>query len=55
MFIDFIKVQEKNYTELVKNHLHDETRAKIKMERSFNKLADTIESLSKWLKKTNGD
>jgi len=53
MFINFIKVQEKNYTDLVKNHLKSETKAKIKMEKSFNRLANTIEELLKWLKGNN--
>ena len=53
-FLAFMKIQEKNFNNLVKNHLHSDTKAKNKMEKSFEKLAFTIDELLKWLKNTNG-
>lgn len=54
MFIDFIKIQEENNKRLIENHLKSETKAKNKMDKSFDKLARTIGELLKWLKNSNG-
>ncbi len=53
-FLAFMKIQEKNFNNLVKHHLTSDTKAKNKMEKSFGKLAFTIEELLKWLKNSNG-
>ncbi len=53
-FLKFMKIQEENTNNLVKNHLDSETKAKLKMQRSFDKLSYTIEELLRWLKKSNG-
>ncbi len=54
LFIDFIKVQEENNKKLIQNHLKSETKAKMKMNASFNQLAYSIQELLKWFKNNNG-
>ncbi len=53
-FLKFMRFQEKNFNKLVNNHLKSDTKAKNKMEKSFNSLANTIEELLRWLKNSNG-
>lgn len=53
-FLKFMKIQEGNFNDLVKNHLDSDTKAKNRMDRSFDKLAHTIDELLKWLKNSNG-
>lgn len=52
-FLKFMRKQEDNFTEIIKNHLHDDTEAKNKLEQSHLKLAMMIEHLIKWLAKNN--
>ena len=52
-FLKFLKRQEDNFNEIIKNHLHSDVEAKNRLEKSHLKLALTIEKLLKWLKKNN--
>ncbi len=50
-FIGFITKQEDNFDNLVKNHLHEDTKAKHTLEKSHLILSNTIELLRQWLMK----
>jgi len=52
-FLAFVKKQEDNFSELVRNHLEHNTESNNKLEQSHNKLATMIELLIKWLDKNS--
>ena len=52
-FLKFLKRQEDNFTEVIKNHLHTDTEAKNKLEQAQIRLADMIELLLNWLRKNH--
>ncbi len=52
-FLKFMKKQEDNFSDLIKNHLHDDIDSRNKLEKSHQRLAMMIEQLIKWLEKSN--
>lgn len=52
-FLAFVKKQEDNFSELVKNHLEHNTESNNRLERSHDKLATMIDLLIKWLEKNS--
>lgn len=52
-FLKFVKHQEDNFTEVIKNHLHDDTESRNKLEKSHLRLAIMIEQLIKFLESSN--
>jgi hypothetical protein len=52
-FLKFLKKQEDNFTEVIKNHLHTDTEAKNQMNNSFTKLTAVIDQLLRFLERNN--
>ena len=52
-FLKFVKHQEDNFSEIIKNHLHSDTEAKNKLEQSNTGLTKMIEQLIRFLEKNN--
>ena len=52
-FLKFLKKQEDNFTDVIKNHLHTDVEAKNKLEQAQVRLADMIEQLLRFLEKNN--
>lgn len=53
-FLGFLKIQEGNFNEIIKNHLKHDTEAKNKLEQSNIGLTKGIEQLTRFLEKNNG-
>lgn len=52
-FLSFVKKQEDNFSELIKNHLHNDIESRNQLEKSHQRLADMIEQLIRWLNHNN--
>lgn len=50
-FLEFLKIQENNFSEVIKNHLKHSTDAQNKLERTNDKLTVMIEALLRYLRK----
>lgn len=52
-FLDFLQKQEDNFTEIIKNHISDDTKAKNKLEQANIGLTNAVEQLIRFLEKNN--
>ncbi|XOB41806.1 MAG: hypothetical protein ACKKMS_00180 [Candidatus Nealsonbacteria bacterium] len=52
-FLDFLKRQEDNFTDIIKNHISDDTEAKKQLEKSHVGLTKVIEQLLRFLERNN--
>ena len=50
-FLEFIKIQERGFTEVIKNHLDDAVKSQTKMERTNDRLITAVQMLLDFLKK----
>ena len=52
-FLKFVKKQEDNFSDLIKNHLGHDIESRHKLEKSHDRLATMIEMLIKWLQNSS--
>lgn len=52
-FLDFQKKQEDNFTDIIKNHISDDTKAKNRLEQANVGLTKAVEQLIRFLEKNN--
>jgi len=53
LFLSFLRRQENNFSEIIKNHIHHETEAMNKLEQSNIKMTAVLEQLIQWLQRNN--
>ena len=53
-FLDFQRKQEDNFSEIIKNHMHNDMESKNKLEQSQVGLTRAVEQLIRFLEKGNG-
>ena len=54
-FLCFMKHQEDNFNEIVKNHLHESAEANNELKHSHQELSMVIKELLSFLKRSNGN
>jgi len=53
LFIGFIKKQEDNFNEVIKNHIKHSTNAETNLEKSNTKMTAVLEQLIRYLERSN--